>query len=44
MASELLDAAIAKDLQTLDEKLYLEVYAPPSVRKPFAQPPTPVRR
>lgn len=34
MASELLDAAIAQQRQNLDEKLYLEVFAPPSTRRP----------
>lgn len=33
MAGELLDAAVAKDLRTLDEKLYLEVFAPTTSRK-----------
>ena len=44
MAGELLDAAIARNLQTLDEKLYLEVFAPPTVRKPAALPAKAVRR
>jgi type II secretory pathway predicted ATPase ExeA len=44
MANELLDAAIAKDLHQIDEKLYLEVYAPPVPRKPVPQPAKAVRR
>jgi len=44
MASELLDAAIARDLHQLDEKLYLEVFAPSTTRKPAAQPAKAVRR
>lgn len=38
MAAELLDAAAAKEQTTLDEKLYLEVFATPAPRR--AAPPT----
>ncbi len=33
MAAELLEAAVAREQTTLDEKLYLEVFAPPTVRR-----------
>ena len=36
MAAELLDAAVAREQTTLDEKLYLEVFAPPTVRRTAA--------
>lgn len=36
MAAELLDAAVAKELTTLDDKLYLEVFAAPAARRPAA--------
>lgn len=44
MAGELLDAAVAKDLRTLDEKLYLEVFAPTASRKPIPGSAKTVRR
>lgn len=34
MAGELLDVALARELVSLDEKLYLEVFATPTVRRP----------
>lgn len=36
MAAELLDAAVAREQTTLDEKLYLEVFAPPTARRTAA--------
>lgn len=39
MAAELLDAAVARECSTLDEKLYLDVFAPPVVRRGAAAPP-----
>ena len=36
MAAELLDTAVATELTTLDEKLYLEVFAAPAARRPTA--------
>jgi general secretion pathway protein A len=44
MAGELLDAAVAKELRTLDEKLYLEVFAPPASRKSAPGPAKAARR
>ena len=42
MAGELLDVAAQREIRRLDEKLYLDVFAPPVVRKP--PQPVPGRR
>jgi len=44
MGAELLDAAIAKECTTLDEKLYLEVFAPPAPRRAASPAPKAARR
>jgi hypothetical protein len=44
MGAELLDAAIAKDYATLDEKLHLEVFAPPAPRRAAQRRPQRRRR
>jgi type II secretory pathway predicted ATPase ExeA len=43
LAGELLDAALARELRQLDEKLYLEVFAPPA-RKTATAPKSAARR
>ena len=44
MAAELLDAAVARECTTLDEKLYLDVFATPVARRGAAAPTTKAAR